>query len=810
MNTISQLNAIPLAKIHPKEIPAFIYQYAEHIKVLSLDCFDTILWRKAATPIDVFFQLQNQPTFKALGLDAMLRVSSESRARYKRILSDNSNEVTLKQIYLEYLPFLGPEQLNELAEEEIKTELEFCYAFPSIVELIRVAHQLGIIVVVVSDTYLQEFQLRRLLSTLLPADAFAAITKIFCSCEYGKSKSNGLFLEVLRYLTCTPQMMLHLGDNLIADYKAPSSMGINAAHFQPHSDVVAEMKRLQTIAAKVLNPNIGSTLPMPNYFDGIFTAKELSVEAPETFIGYASLGPILLTFAKFIFEEIEQLKLSGKRPKVLFLMRDAYLPAMACEALTGGSIGHCVRISRFAAFAASFRTKDDIENYIIDVGTTTRFEDLCRQFLLPPQITEMLINEVKSSAQPISSFMALIHRPEITELIFQASARYRKRLIHHLEKTIGLTKGDTLMFVDLGYSGTAQRRLAPVFLEELKVEIIGRYLISLRTPQWEYDRRGLLDPSWCDDRALLSHVLYISLLEQLCTSYERSVVDYDEVGNPIYSDVKMSDQQLTKLKAIQDECLRFIHDAKYFFQSINFSPSSKMLRQSAAIELARMIYFPTQTELKCLRSFQAEMNLGTNEVFDLFNPEEGLTELKRRGLIFIEKKSTAMRTNYPAELRTAGIELALSLLTQVRFGLRIQISDMALRKKSLPITFIQGTETHHSHTDALITHDGYYAAWLPAGVSEILIVQFGQVFNWLQLESAEFIHQETILQQNEAHPNIDARPVLSFQHMTERDKGLYECSERNAAMLIHANSFLAEAAQFVLRVVFRPIVEVIQ
>ena len=30
------------------------------VKILSLNCFDTLLWRKTATPIDVFLPWKNQ------------------------------------------------------------------------------------------------------------------------------------------------------------------------------------------------------------------------------------------------------------------------------------------------------------------------------------------------------------------------------------------------------------------------------------------------------------------------------------------------------------------------------------------------------------------------------------------------------------------------------------------------------------------------------------------------------------------------------------------------------------------------------
>ena len=94
-------------------------------------------------------------------------------------------------------------------------------------------------------------------------------------------------------------------------------------------------------------------------------------------------GLLMYTFARFIVDEIEQMKSAGKQPKVLFLMRDAYLPSIVCEALTGQALGKRVHISRFAAYAASFRTTNDVEQYLVDVVKSNRFREISHQLLLP-------------------------------------------------------------------------------------------------------------------------------------------------------------------------------------------------------------------------------------------------------------------------------------------------------------------------------------------------------------------------------------------------------------------------------------------
>ena len=106
---------------------------------------------------------------------------------------------------------------------------------------------------------------------------------------------------------------------------------------------------------------------------------------------------------------------------------------------------------------------------------------------------EPIIKVAERSPTPAAEFTRLIQRNDILRIIFNKSADYRARLVRHLEKEASVQAGDTLVFVDLGYHGTVQRLLTPIFTE-MGIEVFGRYLIALRTPEWESNRRGLLRP----------------------------------------------------------------------------------------------------------------------------------------------------------------------------------------------------------------------------------------------------------------------------------------------------------------------------
>jgi predicted HAD superfamily hydrolase len=793
-------------KIHAQNLVAMLDYLPPAINILSLDCFDTLLWRKTAAPLDVFYDLQNKPAFQAIGFSASLRINAEGRARMLAGQIKGSPEVSLHDIYTESFPDLEQAQLDALVQDELEAEIEACYALPAMVDLIRAAHSRGFKIIIVSDTYFSEKQLRTLLASSLPDEVLAMFNKIYCSSDYGRSKSYGLFNDVLKD-GYPAESMLHIGDNLSADYIAARALKLNSLHFVHHDEIVHDILSLQAIAANIFDPSIQTRYALASPYRGLLAMNQDAARQPETIIGYATLGPIMHAFGLFVLEKVAQLKQAGKHPKVVFLMRDAYLPSLVCEALAGEAIGNRIRISRFASYAASFRSKEDICGYLVDIGQTNRFQDLSKQLLIPDTMSEHIIKAANQSENPINEFALLVQKPNVVKVILNESEKYRARLLRHLENEIGLQSGDTLILVDLGYTGTTQRRLSPVF-EQMGIEVTGCYLLAMRIPGWEKTRSGLLDPSWCDDKALQTLVFYIILLEQLCTSNEKSVIDYDQNGNAIYSETTMSDQQHAKLIVIQAECLRFIHEAKNFFSKISQPISSIELRQTAMAQLGRLMFLPTESEINYLQSFQAEMNLGTNEVMRIFDAEQGIIGLRRRGVFYMEKPSKTTRTNYPAELRVAGIELALTLIAQHRFGLDIKLKDMMPRHERLVLIFRQGQETHQTAVEAIATHDGYFAVWLPIKIS--VAIMFGTHYEWVQIESVELIEKNAFIRQDESQNTIDAWDYVSTEQMLEKSKQdkngrLFECQSEAAALVINTNETFNKI-ESVCRVVFRPII----
>jgi FMN phosphatase YigB (HAD superfamily) len=775
------------------------------VRTLSLDCFDTLLLRQTAAPLDVFFDLQHAEAFHRLGFNAKLRMSAEAAARQQQAVRTGSLEVRLVDIYRAAFPELGEQELRELAEAEMGAEIDACYPLPHTVELIRMAKDKGLRVIVVSDTYFEAKQLRRLLEATLPKGVVDKIDRIFCSSDYGKSKVNGLFADVLRKQKGSATSILHIGDNVAADARAPRAAGLEALHFVHHEPQIEQMLRFQTAASNVLCPTLRASAATPSPFRGVLAAHGASRRAPEDVLGYAGAGPILFAFARFILDELEQLRAHGKKPRALFLMRDAYLPQQVCTAIAGHDVGVPVAISRFASYAASFRSAKDVERYLGAFAGSARFDAIVKQLLLPEELANSIVLTAKAHDDQVAEFARQITRPPVLEVIFERSRAYRKRLFRYLQTSAGVEAGDTLVFVDLGYEGTAQRLLEPVLRDELGVELVGRYLIVARTPGWERARKGLVDPSWCDDRVIAALVPHVAVLEDICTSDEASVIGYEEDGTPVRDAKVLPAEQYARIKPLQASTIAFARDADAFFRATGKKPSAEAMRTVALAAIGRLIYYPTEPEIAYLEGFRLDMNLGTNDALKLFDRDLGLQGLRRRGLFFMEQNQRTLRTNYPVELRSAGIELATTFLTVNRYGLAIVPSDASLRREPVTALVVRGNDAATAHLEAHATHDGYFALLAPVGACDLnLGILFGR-YAWVQIESIELIKSTALHQNDESEHTEDARQYAKFDAMQARAPGLYECLSDAAFMMIEPRTRSVEPATFVCRIVFRPI-----
>ncbi|MCC6440575.1 HAD family hydrolase [Thermomonas sp.] len=776
------------------------------IKLLSLDCFDTILWRKVAHPADVFYTLQASPAWQAIGLDAQMRALSETMARKLATVRRGSSEVSLEEICKATADGLTPEAIAALQEAELQAEIDACRALPEAVALIRDAARRGIKVMIVSDMYLREPQLRRLLQACLPEDAYAAIGRVAVSCDYDMTKGGGLIKHLIQRFNLPAAGMLHIGDNPTSDWFAARAAGIRGLHLRHLPAALESRLQHQSTVLRLLEPDVRSRRPMPAGYHTVQAAVGAPVGIDQE-VGYTTLGPMMHAFASWLRDCKQASLAQGRKVKMAFLLRDGYMPCEAYRALTGDMDGKPVYISRFAAFAASFRNAEDVERYLAIFSNTNMYAALLKQLGICGDEAKRIIEAVKKHKRPQQELIRQVLLPKHLEMITTHSAAYRARLKTYLESELGLARGDTLVFVDLGYVGNAQRVLAPMMHAEWGVDLHGWYFMCTPMAGTGATRLGMIDSTRYDPRTIATLLPFVSLLESLSTTSAGSVVDYGEDGSPILSENATGKKQTEKVVRIQQHALDFIRQAEARYVAGDKRPCTDDLRDAALAEFARMVFFPDREELAHYDQFALELNMGTDRVVRLHDTDRSLAELRRHGLFYAARNNLDQRINTPHELRHAGLEMTLSMLASYRYGLLFRAGDWTLRAEPLTALLLRGENVARLPVKAVATYDGCYRVQIPLGTGDTDVgLLFGDRHQWLQLVEARVLRLGELVLDSDFDAGTDVRNALILDGMQDHGNGLLECTSNSALVMLPAGTATAGPIKLALDIVFRPLV----
>lgn len=748
------------------------------VRILSLDCFDTLIWRNTHAPIDIFCELPRT------GGGIVPRRFAEEAARAARHQADGKTEVFIEAI----MARMAPDAAEAMVAQELAAEARHCFAFAPTVALIEEARRRGLRIVIVSDTYLSEPQLRGLIATVAGQDVADAIERIFCSSEHGLAKSDGLFGPVLAALGVPAGAILHAGDNHRADVEAPGKLGVHAVHFDQFAGPVAQQLRFEAAAAAMIDPATGVTQPVLQPHRAALSLR--ADDDPASLLGHDVFGPVMAGFARWIRAEADALALtSGRRVKPLFLLRDGHLPHLVFRAMGVGDAA-AIEISRFTARRASFTDVEAIRHYLAD-ERTHQVPVLGRQLLLEE-------GEIARFADHKALRRAVVERQWVDRIVSR-SARFADRLAAHVRREGNVEAGDLLLFVDLGYNGTVQTLVEGVLRNRLGVEIAGRYLVLREPLPSGCDKKGLIDDRHYDHRTLGSLVRQVATLEQLSTAAQPSVIDYRVDGTPVRKRGDIKGAQSVVRQAVQQACLAYPASEAAAKHRPAASDGPDADRRMIAASLARLLFLPREEEVALLRGFDHDVNLGTDETVKLIDDDAAADGLQQRGLGYL---AGVERMFVSGELQRHGLPLTLSLFAIGRYGLDLRQSDFQAGGIEVPLLVAGTTEQFVTAATAYPTHDGYYLLTVPMQARGFAVgVQFGAMAEIVQIASVG-VHPATAFALAETAKSLATSPILDG--MERIADGLHRCSEQALLFVPPVATPLTEP--LLLAIVFRPIV----
>lgn len=214
------------------EFLAPVVDLLPQLRLLSLDVFDTLLFRTCEQPEDVFLEVGRR--IAAMG--GMRRGIRPSEFATLRAAAQHHSYATLgREPRLEDIYAALPDGLcdRDMALAlEVDVEAETCALNPSVDSLVAHCNANGIPVVLLSDMYLGEARVRHLLACA-GFDVATRADRLVVSVDVGAYKMTGALYQHLHalYPSIAPGAMLHVGDNVHADVRMAREAGLNALHY---------------------------------------------------------------------------------------------------------------------------------------------------------------------------------------------------------------------------------------------------------------------------------------------------------------------------------------------------------------------------------------------------------------------------------------------------------------------------------------------------------------------------------------------------------------------------------------------------
>ncbi len=717
-------------EINPNNIDEKIYKLIDSIEVLSLDCFDTLFWRSVNKPIDIFFNCAKKEKFLVNKITASKRAKAESTARIRSQMEKRTNEVSINDIYKE----LGISQpdIEELIELEISAEIESGYIYEPIFNFIKYAKRRNKKVIIVSDIYFSSKQLKNILYAVC-SELELYVDDVYTSSDFNCGKYSGLWKIIPQIRKVKAYEIMHIGDNYQSDYCIPRELGVNAYHLNINQKYVNEIDNQREIAVAITDKNarIESAIMAP--FKGLIS--EINIDTPEKAIGYCFLGPVMLSFGIRINEFLLANKNKYNRIHPCFLLRDGYLISRVMKKmLPDGAELSLLNISRATALASSITNTKDIDEILIKFFNVNNYDKIFKQIELDDEINKRIKYLEKSTSNfDIKIVRDLLIQKKVSDKIFDKSKKSRNKLIKHIKTQVNVNSGDAILFIDLGYEGTAQKLLHKSFREDLNAELMGCYLISYETSNKWGERCGVIDHQNFDSGFMLSILgSRIAAFEMLCTQDSPSVIGYTDDGKPIFSELEYKKKQSDLTNSIQSYCLDFID--KWINKQNYFKPKTSNIELSkyVASELARFSYLPTKSELELLSMYEFDLNLGTDLKGRLFDLEYAYNEVCANGITSFQDGDKLDRISLQFELRAINATYSIASYIMNRQGINFDFNQISYYSKKIPLVFTMNNKEFIIEVDSRSTHDGFYSLMIPAKKDRSVGVIFGAVSNVVQ------------------------------------------------------------------------------
>gem|GEM_PF-644418 len=513
-------------------------QALKDVDLVSFDLFDTLVSRPARRP-DAVLKLVEHRIATEEGRPIPLfteRRAAENRGRARK---HHQGDVNLSEIYAELAASgtIPGDVVTRAHALEKRIDLGALLPRAEVIAVLRAAHESGKRIVLMTDTYYEEADIRSILQAIGVADLFAAL---YVSNAVGARKDRGDLWRHVEEIEAVPRARwLHVGDNEHSDIQAACDRRIPYLHVAHPAKILAqggfvrdEGDLARTWASDLVVGHAMLTLGRNPFLDRPGPPYLTLGSARD--VGSVVFGPLMLLFMSWLIRHealgrVERLHFLAREGdflvKVYRLIRERYV----LRHLPEGSYFHVSRqVAIGAALGTGFRPDLVIEagRY---VGSLQSLLWNRASFTAPAHLGLDSHNVRLPADAPVVERVMTDLEPEIMAHGVGLNARFRA-----YARQAGLDAEGCHAVVDVGYSATIQKMMQVALGQPL----IGFYMTTFDTAQavakdggaaFSCFRAGSENP----ETSSLPVLAYGLAVEAFLTAPHGQVVGYETAGDRI-------------------------------------------------------------------------------------------------------------------------------------------------------------------------------------------------------------------------------------------------------------------------------------
>ncbi|WFB58115.1 HAD hydrolase-like protein [Paenibacillus sp. BR1-192] len=558
--------------------------------------------------------------------------------------------------------------LRKCVQVETEVELGVQYVDNKWINTVNELKKHDIKIYCVSDFYLT----KEIMDNLLVAhNLYDSIDKLYVSSEYLLTKRSGRLYElIINRENMNPSEILMIGDNKHSDFDVPTSLGIDAIHLN---------RIKQHEYYREFREKVGNLSYYRKELDDL--SRKMMVEGKFFEIACSLFYFIASLHKNLLKSKVKNVFFFSREGEFLLKLFDLYqdkegfFEAQRVKA-------HYLKVSRKATFIPSLQSLDK-----------EKFDVLFRQyvnisvydFLSSLNFDEDIINQISEKLNielyttihnfPESEYFTKLINHDLFSKTFESIRTEQKKNFCDYLKQFNVEIKEGLSIVDVGWKGTIQDNLFKILDKKIRVEGYYLGLIAPGDASKDNVKHGVLFSSIPSRTPFFNvfnenRALYEVLLGASHGSANKYVTQKKSVEVETFQTEKEKELFETIISPLQSSIFEWFGQLCDIFckKDINH----EILIEHFAKIHARMIFFPTKTELEFFNGLYHYENFGVFK-FSTFNIEEGkhfnLNRTIKNSLSFFKNPRGILDRGFwgPITLKSEGLGYLIPLYGRYKY-----------------------------------------------------------------------------------------------------------------------------------------------